>query len=112
MSPTAMWRDLRLSSFFKHAALISFKVFQLNSTSCPQTVARALDSPQKLRIVLKPVVEPVILRFETNQHTRWLATARDYDLLRLSLAKIARQIVLDLGQRNFFHSLICVLREP
>src|SRR5271157_3332043 len=87
-----------------HVTLVRFKVLQLDPTTCLQTVARVLDSAQKSRIVLKPVVEPVFLRFETNQYARRLAMARDHDLLFLGLAKISRQIVLDLGERNFLHS--------
>ena len=54
--------------------------------------------------MLETVIEPVFLRFEPDQHASWLAMARDDDLLRLGLAKIAGQIILDLREGNFLHS--------
>lgn len=50
------------------------------------------------------IVEPVIFRLETNQHTRWLAVSRDHYFLRLRFAKIAGQVILDFGEGNFLHS--------
>src|SRR5712692_2605244 len=54
--------------------------------------------------MLETVFEPVLFRFETDQHARRFAVARDDDLLRLCLSKKPRQIVLDFGQWNFLHS--------
>lgn len=60
--------------------------------------------------MLKAVFEPVIFRFETDQHARWLAVPGDDDLLRLRLAKEARQIVFDFGQGTSFIPNLRTLR--
>jgi len=57
--------------------------------SSAQAAPRLLDAANKARVMLEAVIEPVLLRFESDQHTRRLAMARDHDLLRLGLAKIA-----------------------
>jgi len=67
--------------------LFCFDVFQPDPTPCTEAIARLFDPAQEPWIVLKAVVEPVLLGFETNQHSRWLAMARDDDLVRLSLAR-------------------------
>jgi hypothetical protein len=52
--------------------------------------------------MLQAILEPVILLFESNQHTGRLAVTRDDNLLRFRLTKIAGKIILDLGERDFF----------
>jgi hypothetical protein len=69
-----------------------------------QTFAGLLDPAQKSGIVLQSIFKLIFFRFKTDQHSGWLAVARDHDLLRFGLAEIPRQIVLDFGERNFFHS--------
>ena len=71
-----------------------------------------LDPAQKPGIVFESIVKPVFLRFETDQHSGRLAVVRDDDLLRLGLAKMPGQIVLDFGERNFLHLGIFELGEP
>src|SRR6266568_4955316 len=85
-------------------ALFRFEVFQPDAAPRLQAFARLVDSAQKARVVCKTILEPVVLRLETDQHPRRSAMAGNDDLLPLSLAKKAREIILDCGQRNFFHS--------
>src|SRR5262249_4008897 len=54
--------------------------------------------------MFETIVEPVLFRLEADQYTSRFAMARDDDLLRLSLAQIAGQIVLDFRKRDLFHS--------
>ena len=63
--------------------LFRFDVLQPEPTPGMQTVARLLDSAQKSRIVFELIFKPVFLRFETDQHSGWLAVTRDDDLLGL-----------------------------
>src|SRR6266852_5521886 len=85
-------------------SLFLFDVFQPDSAPRTQAFARPFNSAQKARVVFKAVFEPIFFRREPNQHPGRLAVARNDDLLRLSFAKITRQIVLDFGQRNFLHA--------
>ena len=54
--------------------------------------------------MFETIVEPVLLRFEPDQHAGRLAMTRYNDLLRLSFSKIAGQIVLDFRDRDLLHS--------
>ncbi len=78
-------------------------VLQLDAATRPDTGARLLDALQKSRVILKPIVKPVVFRFEPDQHPGWLAVARDDNLLRLCLSQEAREIVFDRGERDFLH---------
>jgi hypothetical protein len=96
--PSALDEDTQLRSSFV------FDIFQPHAVPRTQALAGLLDSPQKARIVFQPIREPVLLRLETDQQPGRLAVARNDDLPGFSLAKITRQVVFDLGQRNFLHS--------
>ena len=85
-----------------HAGHYSYSVFQSDSAPRTQAFARLFNSTQKARIVFKTIFEPVFFQFESDQHPGRLAVARNDDLLRLSLAKVTRQIVLNFGQWNSF----------
>jgi hypothetical protein len=76
-------------------ALLSFNILQPHSASGAQTVPRLFNATPETRIMFETVVKPVVFRLEPNQHTSRFAMPRDNDLPRLSLAKIARQIILD-----------------
>ena len=65
-------------------------IFEPNAATCMQALTRLLDSTQKSRIIFEPVVEPIILGFEPDQHACWLPVARDHDFMRLSLPEISR----------------------
>ena len=90
--------------------LFRFEIFQADSAPCLQFVAGLLDSAQKSRIVFEPIIEPVLLRFEINQDPGRLAVTCDNDLLRLGLAKIPRQIVLDLRNGTSFTPALRIVR--
>src|SRR5258708_45828 len=85
-------------------SLFRFEVFQSDPASCLQTVAGLFDRAKKSRIFFEPIFKPILFRFETDQDSGRLAVTRDNDLLRLGLAKIPRQIVLDLRERNLLHA--------
>lgn len=57
--------------------LLRIDILKLHAASRTQAVPRLFDSLQEARIILQTILEPVILRFESNQHTGWLAVARD-----------------------------------
>lgn len=80
--------------------LIGLDLFDRNPASASDRCARLADAPQKLRIVLEAILEPIILRLETDEHARRLAVARDDNLLVLRQPEIAREIVLDLCERD------------
>ena len=55
------------------------EILQSNTEAFLQRQARLGDLPQELRMVLDPVIEPVVLRFESDQNTRGSAVPRDDD---------------------------------
>ena len=55
-------------------------------------------------MVLQPVVEPVVLAFEPDQHTSWFPMPSDEDFLGLGQTQEAREIVLNLSQCRSAHS--------
>jgi len=58
------------------------------------------DLLEKLRMMLQPVLDPILLGTESDQNTRGLPVPRDQDLLVLGQAKVPREIVLDLRNAN------------
>ena len=54
-------------------------------------------------MVLQPIVEPVVLAFEADQHARRLSVPRDEDFLGLRQAQESSKVVLDLSQPRLTH---------
>jgi hypothetical protein len=46
-------------------------------------------------MILEPVLEPVILRLESDQHARRPAMASDQDLPFRSKLEVSREVILD-----------------
>src|SRR5690242_3612983 len=76
--------------------LLDFKVFEPCPASRAQAIARLFDTTQEPWVVFETVLKPVFFRFESDQHARGLAVARDDDLLSLGFSQEARQIIFDL----------------
>lgn len=55
------------------------------------------DTLEKLRVILKAILEPVLFRLESDEHAGWLAVPRYHDLFTLCHSKVAGQIVLQLS---------------
>jgi hypothetical protein len=72
--------------------------------SFPQALPRLCDAAQEAGVMLQAVSEPFLFGCESDQHAGRLAVTGDDDFLCSSLAKIARQIVLDFGERIFLRS--------
>src|SRR5256885_5542590 len=85
-------------------SVIALKVFQPDAAPGAQALARLRDATKETRIILQPVIEPVVLRGEADQHAGRLAVTGDDDVLLLSLAQEMRKIVLHRGQRDFLHA--------
>src|SRR6516162_3410296 len=103
-----LWRDDSPDKM----RLLRFKVLQPGSTSGAQAAPRLFDAAQEARVMFETVVEPVLFRLEADQYAGRFTMARDDDLLRLSLAQIAGQIVLDFRKRDLFHSGFPKARTP
>ena len=80
-----------------------WQILQSNTAASLEGVARLGYSPEKLRVMLQAIVEPVLLALEADQHAGWLPVPRDEDLLRLGQAEESGQIVLDLSQGYLAH---------
>src|SRR5881296_716484 len=64
---------------------------------------RRCDALREARISFEAVLEPVVLRDETDQHAGRLAVSRDDDLLLLGEAEIPGEVVLDLRKSDLLH---------
>ena len=54
------------------------------------------DATQKLRVMLKTIVEPVLVRGKPDQDAGWPAVASDDDFFVDCQPEVFRQIILDL----------------
>src|SRR5213593_3786055 len=79
------------------------QILESNTTTAPQRFSGRRYSPQELRMVLQPIVEPVVLALEADQHASRLPVPGDEDFLGFSQAQESRQVVLDLSQRRLAH---------
>ena len=77
--------------------LLGFQVIQAHTAPGTQAVTCLFDPSQEAGIVFQPIIEPIILRFESDQHASRFAMACDNDLLRLCFTEKPRQVILDLG---------------
>jgi hypothetical protein len=73
------------------------QILESDTATAPESFSRLCDSPQELGMVLQPIIEPVVVAFEADQHASWLPVARDEDFLGLGQAQESRQVVLDLS---------------
>src|SRR4051812_43384023 len=84
--------------------LAVLEIFQPNTASGPDAFAGLLDAAEEARVILQPVIEPVVFRGEPDQHAGGLAMTRDDDVAFLGFAQEMREVVLHLGQRDFLHA--------
>ncbi len=61
------------------------------------------DSAKKPRIVLKPILQPIILGGEPDEHPGRPAVPRDYDLFLLRIMEVPGKIVFSFVQRDLSH---------
>ena len=73
------------------------QILEWDTAPTPKTFARLCYSPQKLRMVLQSVIEPVLLVFEADQHAGRLPMPCDQNLLGLGQPQESREVVLDLS---------------
>jgi hypothetical protein len=79
-------------------------ILQADTTSGAQARPSSLDTREEARIVLEPVVEPVVLRCKADEDSGRLPVAGDHDFPFLGFPEMPGEVVLDLGKRNFLHS--------
>ena len=79
------------------------QILESNTATAPQRFSGRRYSPQELGMVLQPIVEPVVLALEADQHASRLPVSGDEDFLGFSQAQESRQVVLDLSQRRPAH---------
>lgn len=77
-----------------------WQILQSNTAPRPESLSRFCYSPEKLGMMLQPIVKPVLLGLEADQDAGRLPVPRDEDLLGLGQAQESGQIVLDLSQRD------------
>src|SRR6266478_5385272 len=86
----------------RHSA--SLHILQANALPCAQARPGFLDARKETCIILKPVVEPVVLRREPDEDACRLSVTGDDHLAVLGFPQVPGEVVLDLRQRNFLHS--------
>jgi hypothetical protein len=75
--------------------LYRFKqIFQATPFASPQGLASSCYSGKKLRMILQAVIEPILVRFETNQDPRRPTVPGDEDLFSFRQAEIVGEIIL------------------
>jgi hypothetical protein len=79
-------KPARYAATDESTRLFRFKIFELDSTSRAQAAPSLLDTTQEPWVVLETVFEPVLFRFEADQHACGLAVPRDDDLLSLGFS--------------------------
>jgi len=60
------------------------QILESDTPPAPETLARLCYAPQKLGMVLHPIIEPVVLALEADEHASWLPMPCDEDFLGLS----------------------------
>jgi len=60
------------------------QVLESDTVPAPERLSRRGYSPQELGMVLQPVVEPVVLAFEADQHASRLPVPSDEDVFGLA----------------------------
>ena len=80
-----MWQSAASTLLFR------FKVLKPDAAAGTQAFACRIDPTHEAWVMFEAVFEPVLFRFEADQHPGRFAMARDDDLLPLRLAKIARR---------------------
>ena len=79
------------------------QILESDTATALEGFSRLRYPPQELGMVFQPIVEPVVLAFEADQHASWLPVPRDEDFLGRGQAQKSRQVVLDLSQRGPAH---------
>lgn len=96
--PTRHARFVSFMRLFDRPGHLPRDILQPYTLTSPNSGASLLDSPQELRVILEPVLEPVILRAKPDQHSSGTAMTRDDDLLICGELQVARKIILHLCQ--------------
>ncbi len=55
--------------------------------AAPQGVARLCHTPYKFRMVLQPIIEPVLFAFEPDEHARGFTVAGNHDFVGFGQAQ-------------------------
>src|SRR5512134_1921820 len=58
------------------------------------------------------MVEPIILRFKSNEHTRWFPMTGNHDFFLFRHPKKSGQVVLYVGQCDLLHDSLSHLIQP
>src|SRR6266536_540751 len=86
-------------------------VWELHTATGPKAAASGFHSGEETRIILEPVLEPVVLTFEPDQDTCRLPVTGDEYLFLLGESKEARQVVLHFGECRPFHDFSPTFRS-
>ena len=76
-------------------------VLEPNAPASGEVAASFAHTTQELRVVLKAVVKPVLVRVKADQYSGRSAVPRNDDFLVHSEPQVPRQVILDLRERDF-----------
>ena len=75
----------------------SLDILDPDASTLPQAPPRLFDAAQQARVVFEPIIEPVILGPEADQHADQFPVRGNDDLLAFGFARKPREVVVDFG---------------
>jgi hypothetical protein len=93
-------------------AVLKICLFELDASSCSDTVTCTGDPLKKARIVLEAILKPIILGREPDEHSGRLSMPRDNDLFLLRITKVPGKIVFSFVKRDLSHFSLPHLSQP
>jgi len=87
------------------------QVSKRDSPTSANSRSRILDATQKIRMMLEPIVEPIVFRPKSDQDASGATVPRDDDFLVDREPEVFGKVILHFRQSHFFWSLVlaCLL---
>ena len=71
------------------------EIFQPDAKTALQVQTRLGDVPQEFWMILDPVIEPIVFRFEPDKNASGATVSSNDDFFTCSQTKVFRQVVLN-----------------
>ena len=92
---------------------VSPQVSKWDSLTSANRDACLFDATQKLRVMLEPILEPILFRRKADQDAGRTTVPRNHDLFVDREPQILGEVILYLRQSHFFRALalVCLVRR-
>lgn len=84
---------------------VSPHVSEGDSVTSTNRHARLFDATQKLRVMLEPILEPILVRGKSDQDSGRTTVPRDHDFFIDREPQILGKVILHLRERHFLWAL-------